>query len=107
MSARPAIAYPPLELGQPGNPACPDNYNNESTLVCVGAQRLVLQISVNAVFVQLGIMPQGKGAGTGAIVWQPEQPYLPMISALSREFDAVRVRNYTPGAKAQVLINPA
>lgn len=103
MSAAPGN-YPALELGQPGNEACPDGYTPGSTLLCPGSTRLMLQVSANAVMIQLGVMPQGMG-GLGAVVWQPEQPFLPMIAALNRRFDAVRVRNYTKGQKAQALVS--
>lgn len=99
------MAYPALELGQPGNEACPDAYNAASTLYCPAANRLVLQVSKQAVMVQLGVFPQGKGAGLGSIVWQPEHPFLAVFASLGRNFDAVRVRNYTKGQAAQVLVH--
>ncbi|HEX3391941.1 MAG TPA: hypothetical protein VHS55_05220 [Solirubrobacteraceae bacterium] len=101
------MLYTPIMLGQPGNPVCPDKYNEASTLICPGAKRLILQVSVQAVFVQLGLMPQGIGTGPGAVVWQTEEPYLPLIASLGRNFDAVRVRNFTPGVVAQVFITVA
>lgn len=99
--------YEPLELGQPGKPACPDKYNEESTLICPEATRLILQVSGQTVMVQFGIMPQGKGLSGGLVQWQPEQPYLPIIASLGRSFDAVRIRNYTPGQAAQVFVTVA
>jgi hypothetical protein len=99
------MSYEPLQLGQPGNPKCPDAYNADSTVVVQGSTRIVLQVSVQAIYVQLGVMPQGRGVGIGAVVWQPEEPFLPMIASLARKFDAVRVRNYTPGAEAQALVS--
>lgn len=98
--------YEAVELGQPGKPACPDVYNDDSTLICPHAKRLLLQVSKQAVMVQEGIMQQGVG-GAGAVQWQAETPYLPMIAALGHEFDAIRVRNYTPGAEAQVFVSVA
>ena len=99
--------YAPLQLGVPGQPKTPNLYNAESTLLCPVSSRLFLQISVAAVFVQRGIMPQGIGSGIGSIVWQEEEPYLPMVASLGRRFDAVRVRNFTSGVEAQafVLVN--
>lgn len=97
------MLYEALELGQPGKPKCPDKFNAESTIIVPGCKRLLLQVSVNAVIVQLGIMPQGRGAGLGAVVWQTEDPFLPMIAALTRNFDAVRIRNYTAKNEGQVL----
>jgi hypothetical protein len=99
------MAYGSLLLGQPGQPVCPDAYNNESTLVCPKSKRLILQVSVQAVMVQLGIMTQGVSTGAGGVQWQPEQPYLPLMASFGRNFDAVRVRNFTKGAAAQVLLS--
>jgi hypothetical protein len=101
------MLYIPIELGQPEREPCPDQYNEASTLICPNSKRLVLQISLQAVFVQLGIMQQGVGAGGGSVQWQAEEPYLPMVASLGRNFDAVRVRNRTKGVKAQVLITVA
>jgi hypothetical protein len=98
------MAYESLQLGQPGNPKCPNQYTPESTLICPSSNRLILQISNQAVYVQLGVMPHGKGVSAGSVQWQPEQPFLPIVASLGRRFDAVRVRNYTPGAEAQVLL---
>lgn len=97
------MRYGTLQLGQPGNPKCPDTFNADSLLLCPGCSRLLLQISTQAVIVQLGIMPNGKSLSIGQVVWQDEEPFLPMIASLGRSFDAVRVRNYTAGAEAQVL----
>ena len=58
--------YAPIELGQEGNPKCPDAYNEESTRLCPNSKRLVLQVSKQAVFVQLGIFDQGVGASLGS-----------------------------------------
>jgi hypothetical protein len=96
------MAYSSLELGQAGNPPCPNGWEKGATLICPKSTRLALQISNEAVFVQLGIMPEGIG---GQPQWQDEQPFLPVIAFLARNFDAVRVRNYTPGAEAQVLLS--
>jgi hypothetical protein len=98
------MAYPPLQLGQAGQPKCPNKYNEESSLLCPQSKRLVIQVSKQAVYIQVGIMPQGIGASLGAVVWQPEQPFLPMIASLGRNFDAVRVRNYTEGSEAQIFL---
>jgi hypothetical protein len=99
------MLYTPLELGQPGNPKCPDRYNDDSTLIVPGCTRLLLQVSAQTLIVQLGIMPQGRGVSEGSVQWQAEDPYLPMIAALNRSFDAVRVRNFSPGIEAQVFIH--
>lgn len=99
--------YEPIMLGQPGQGNCPDKYNAASSLLCPRSQRLVIQISKQAVFIQLGIMDQGLGASLTTVRWQTEQPYLPMIASFGREFDAVRVRNYTAGAEAQAFITVA
>jgi hypothetical protein len=99
------MRYEALQLGQPGQPACPDKYTETSTRITQGSKRVLLQVSKQAVYVQFGIMPQGRGSGAGSVVWQEEEPYLPMTIGLRRGFDAVRVRNYTPGAEAQVLVS--
>lgn len=100
------MRYSALELGQAGKPACPDEYNEESTLICPRSRKLVLQITTNNVFVQLGVMPQGVG-GAGAVVWQSEEPFLPIVAAFTRKFDAVRVRNWKAGAEAQIFVSVA
>lgn len=99
------MRWDPIQLGQPGQPACPDAYNDASTRITPGTKRVFLQISKQAVYVQMGIMPQGRGTGSGAVVWQAEEPYLPMITSLARNFDAIRVRNYSPGQEAQIFVN--
>jgi hypothetical protein len=101
------MRYEALEVGQPGNPKCPDQYNEASTLLCPGSKRLVLQVSKQAIRLQFGVMPQGRSLSAGAVQWLNEEPYMPMISSLAREFDAVRVRNYTPGVEAQVMASAA
>jgi len=96
--------YASLELGQPERPPCPDEYNQDSTLLCPGAKRLFLQISNQAIYIELGVMDQGVGIGAGSVRWQSPEPYLPLITSLRRTFDAVRVKNYKPGAAAQVFV---
>lgn len=98
--------YEPLQLGQPEQAKCPDKFSDESTLITPRCKRLYLQLSVNAVYIQFGIMPQGRGSDAGSVVWQEQEPYLPVINTLRRDFDAVRVRNYTPGKEAQVMLTP-
>lgn len=106
------MRYPAIELGQPAsasasaNPACPDKFEpgqGPATLLCSNSHRLLLQVSKQAVMIQFGVMPQGKGAGFGSVVWQEPEPFLPMIASLAREFDAIRIRNYIAGQPAQVL----
>lgn len=99
------MAYESLQLGTPGAPECPNQYNAESELLCPRSTRLILQVSNQAVYVQLGVMPHGVGADLAAVQWQPEQPFLPVIASFGRTFDAVRVRNFTKGAPAQVLLS--
>jgi hypothetical protein len=101
------MLYTPIEVGIVGSEKCPDQYNAASTLLCPGAKRLILQISKQPVFVQVGIMQQGRGSSIGSVQWQAEEPYLPMIASLGRNFDAVRVRNRTPGVEAQVFVSVA
>jgi len=97
------MRYPALELGQPGNPKCPDKYTEEASALTPDCTRVLLQVSAQAVFVQFGVMPHGRSLSLAAVVWQHEEPLLPMIAAFSRPYDAVRVRNYTKGAEAQFL----
>jgi hypothetical protein len=99
--------YHAIELGQAGKPECPDQYNEESTLICPGCRLLVVQIKTHNVFVQLGVMPQGVGVGAGAVVWQAEEPFEPLVASLRRRFDAVRVRNWSPGEKAVLFLSVA
>jgi hypothetical protein len=101
------MLYEAIELGQPEREKCPDKYNEASTLICPGAERIFLQISLQSVFVQLGIMQQGVGVGIGAVQWQNEEPFLPLTAALARKFDAVRVRNWLAGKEAQIFLSVA
>jgi hypothetical protein len=98
------MAYERLEVGQAGNPASPDKYNEASTLICPRSNRFILQVAKQPCMVQLGIMQQGVGLGQGSVQWQPEKPFLPQIASYARSFDAIRVRNYTPGSPAEVMI---
>jgi hypothetical protein len=97
------VIYEPLNLGQPGEPKCPDKFNAESTRMVPRCKKLFLQISANAVVVQLGVMPQGISQSAGAVEWQAEEVFLPMIASLTRDFDAIRVRNYQAGIEGQIL----
>lgn len=99
------MAYQALELGQPGNPACPNEPEPDATLICPRSNRLLIQVAKQAVFVQLGTMDQGITTGAGGVQWQTPKPMLPLTASLSRVFDAVRVWNYTPGAEAQVFLS--
>lgn len=102
------MRYPSLELGQVGRDPCPDVYEELSTLICPGAKKLILQVAANAVYLQCGLMPQGLGTGPGAVVWQDEEPYMAGVAAvLNRDVAAVRVRNWKPGAKAEVFLSVA
>lgn len=99
------MRFSPIELGQTGRESCPDRYNEASTLLCPGCKRLVLQVSLQPVVIQVGIMSQGRGASLASVQWMSEEPFLPVMASLGREFDAVRVRNYTPGKPAQVFVS--
>jgi hypothetical protein len=101
------MIHAPIEVGQAGREKCPDKYNEASTLWCPNAKKLVLQISKQKVFVQLGLMQQGAAGGIGSVQWQPEEPFIPLVASLTREFDAVRVRNWLAGAEAEVFITVA
>jgi hypothetical protein len=97
--------YGSIELGQPGNPAIPDQYTPDSTLLAPQSEKCLIQVSLQGVFVQFG-KTIGKGGGLGNVVWEQEEPLLPLTMIRNVEFDAVRVRNYTPGHPGQVLITP-
>jgi hypothetical protein len=101
------MRYPSLQLGTTGNPKTPDHYNQEATLICPGCIRVIACIGKKNVAIQFGVMPQGKGASEGAVVWQSEEFYFPISVALGRVFDAVRVRNYAAGEEAEVFVNVA
>jgi hypothetical protein len=90
-------AYASLELGIPGKPACPDAYSAASTLICGGAHKLRIQTSLAAIYLSFGV-------GIGGVEWEAEAPFYPTVGSIARAFDAVRVRNLTPGEAAQVLL---
>lgn len=90
-------SYPPLQLGTPGATPCPDQFSPASSLICPGSARLLIQISVAAVYIQFGL-------GVGGVQWGVEEPYLPLVGGLTRNFDAVRVRNFTAGLGAQAML---
>lgn len=91
--------FPSLELGLPGRAACPDNYSPASTLYCGGAGKLRIQTSLAAIYLSFG-------EGIGGPLWGPDEPFYPIVGSIVRPFDAVRVRNLTPGQAAQVLLTP-
>lgn len=100
------VGFEQLELGMPGSEPCPNAFEALSTLYCPGAKKLILQVGVNAVKVQLGIMGEGGvTAGLGGITWQPHETFFPCLASLERDFDAVRVHNRVAGQEAQVLIS--
>lgn len=100
-----------LEVGVPGRPKCPDEYEDvrpgglsPAVLICPRSRALIVQVSLKAVMVQLGIMDK-PGSFEGSVNWQGNgRMWLPTTFALPRQFDAVRVRNYTPGEEAQVTL---
>lgn len=96
--------YRSVILGVAGKQKCPDEYNEASTLLCQKSTRLMVQVSNQAVTMQLGLMLEGQGSGLGSVDWQAEFPLLPMIASFARKFDAVRVQNFTPGSEAQIFI---
>lgn len=98
------MKYRVLELGLPGRQKCPDEFDDASTLLCPKSSRLLLQISKQAVMIQLGVMEEGQGSALGSVEWGPEMSMLPIIASLGRTFDAVRVRNLTKGQEAQVVL---
>lgn len=92
-------SYPPLQLGTPGGPVCPDAFSGASTSNCPSCGKLLIQVSTAPVYIQFG-------TGIGGIQWGVEEPYYPLVGSLIRDFDAVRVRNFTAGVAAQVLLTP-
>lgn len=100
MSAGGPYGYPSIELGQPGKPACPDNYTATSEVHCGGARKLRVQTGLAYVYLQFGI-------GLGGITWGPEEALAPTTGTIVRTFDAVRVRNYIAGKPAQVILTPS
>lgn len=101
------MIHVPIELGQEGREPCPDHYNEASSLWCPGSKRIVIQVKGQKVFVQLGVMQQGRGAGLGSVQWMPEEPFYPGAFALRRDFDAVRVRNWAAGKAAEAFVTVA
>lgn len=102
-----ANRYPALELGQAGNPACPNKPTEESSLLCPSTRRLLIQVAANAAFIQLGTMlPQARGQSLAACVWQPPIPLEVGSGVLHVGCDAVRAYNYVSGSEAQVLVSP-
>jgi hypothetical protein len=99
------MAYQALELGQAGNPACPNAYNEEGTLLCQGSKRLILQVANASICLEFGIMAQGRTSGLGGVVWQGEIPFMEVAGVLHQDFDAVRVRNYAAGGAAEVFLS--
>lgn len=93
--------YPSLELGQPGKQACPDNFSGNSTILCPDCTKLTIQVAVAAIYIQFG-------TGIAAVQWGVEEPLLPLVGSITRNFDAFRVRNFTAGLAepAQVLLTP-
>ena len=66
------------------------------TLACPGSTRLTLQVTNAAVELAWG---QGYPNPT----YGPWVPFLPVLGALERSFDAIRIRSKTPGAPAHVF----
>jgi hypothetical protein len=95
-----------LELGVPGKPACPDEFEElgPAVLLCPESKILTVQVSVNAVYIQMGVMPNKADRSLGDIVWQRARSWLPTSFSVPREFDAVRVRNFVAGKEAQVTL---
>jgi hypothetical protein len=66
---------------------------------CPGARKLRVQVSEATVVIQFAI-------GVASPVWEDEQPLYPTVGSITRRFDAVRVRNFTTGVAAQVILTP-
>lgn len=100
------MAFRVMEVGLPGKPKCPDEFEDEgpAVLLCPNSKVLTVQIGLHACYIQFGVMPQGKSLSTGAVVWQKERSWTPTSFSLPRNFDVVRVRNFTPGEEAQITL---
>lgn len=67
----------------------------DAEVICLGARRLTLQISNNAIFITFG-----HGPGQGAIQYEPTpELYLPVVGSITRPFDAFKIRAQTPLAQ--------
>jgi hypothetical protein len=86
--------YLPLNLT-----AVPDAYTAAATRECPGSKKLIIQVSNAAVDISFGV-------GIGGVQWGPDEPYLTVTGSIVRDFDAVRVRNHTPGQTAQAILTP-
>lgn len=68
-------------------------------LLCFGSQKLNIQVSNAAILL-------GFGTGGGPVpLWDlNDEPYLPVIGSLVREFDALRFKNLNAGVPAQLTL---
>jgi hypothetical protein len=100
------MAFRVMEVGLPGKPACPDEFQDEgqTVLLCPDSKVITVQIGKNAAYLQFGVMPQGRSLSPGAVVWQKARSWTPTSFSLGRNFDAVRVRNFTAGQEAQITL---
>jgi hypothetical protein len=101
------MAYRVLELGLPGKPKCPDEPaegEDPSVLLCPRSRVMRFQVAAQAVYIQVGNMPQGAGLSAGNVVWQKAESWMPTTGSIGINFDAVRVWNFTKGKEGQVRI---
>ena len=100
------MAFYVMEVGLPGKPKCPDQFEDvgPATLICPKSKVLLVQVSLKAVYFEFGVMEAGDGSFVGSVIWQRERSWLPVSFSHSRSFDAVRVRNFAPGEEAQVTL---
>lgn len=80
------------------NGATTDQYQY---LFCFGSTKLNIQVS-NAVIL-LGF---GTGGGPDAMWDTTDEPYLPIIGSIARQFDAIRFKSATLGVPAQAILIP-
>ncbi len=81
------------------NTTAPAAYSPASTLYCLRARRLNLDVTNAAIYYQLG-------SGGGDPAWGPEFFMTPSFRGLDRAFDAVRFRaaNTSANPQAQVTL---
>jgi hypothetical protein len=76
------MGFPTLDITAP---------DADKEVLCPGCNRLSVQVSNQAVYITFG-------AGTPMAIYEPAEVFLPVIGNVLRNFDAFKVRAYTPAA---------